>query len=682
MDRIFRITISIIILAMVGIWLHARTANAAGLLKPFDGNQSDVQIKSHHVKVMINNGFSKTEVDQVFFNKGDRDLKALYTFPMPKQASLSELSLWIDGQEIVGEVLEKGRAKKIHEEQAARGNDTALAEKNGYKTFDIHVYPVRARDETRVRLVYYQPLEIDLNVGRYVYPLEEGGVDEARHSFWSTDDIVNESFTFNLTLKSAFPVKDLRLPGYQTHAVIQKVGANDAEKNSGETYTIGIDLSEGSTLSRDIVFYYRLDDDIPARLELIPFRENPAEPGTFMVVMTPGASLERIKRGTDWTFVLDISGSMGGNKISTLADGVAKVIGQMSPNDRFRIVTFNDKAHEYSGGYQTATAENVQSMIEKIKAIQAGGGTALFQGLKTGYDGLDTERITGLILVTDGVANVGPSRHADILNLHRKYDIRLFAFIIGNSANQPLLDALARETGGFAMNISSNDDIIGRIIQAKAKVLHESIYDTDIRFRGGKISSITPGEFGNLYLGQQLVLFGRYKDSGEIQIEFSGKIAGESKTWTCKAFLPEMNKDNPELERLWALSSIEDVMAKIRDKGKTPALKQQVMDLGTTYSLVTDYTSMLVISEQEMENSGIQRTNAERVNRERRAQTARSKTAAGNHRVDQSASGGMFDTPNTSGSQKSAYRRSPGIGSGPVGPLFLALVLWLRRKMR
>ena len=192
-------------------------------------------MQTHHVQVTINNGFARTEVDQVFANSGDLDLEAVYSFPVPRQASLSELSLWIDGREVLGEVLEKQQARRMYEKQKNRGNDTALAEKDDYKTFNVRVSPVRAQDQTRVRLVYYQPLEVDLNIGRYVYPLEEGGVDEERIAFWSVDDKVHSSFSFNLTLKSAFPVQDIRLPGYQDQAVVQRVapGADDGGNNGG-----------------------------------------------------------------------------------------------------------------------------------------------------------------------------------------------------------------------------------------------------------------------------------------------------------------------------------------------------------------------------------------------------------------------------------------------------------------
>ena len=651
---------------------------AAGLLKPVDGgDENDVYMKSHHVNVTINNGFAQTEVDQIFANQGGTDLRAIYSFPLPKQASLSELSLWIDGNEVVGEVLEKSRARKTHEEQVQKGNDTALAEKDDYKTCDISVYPVRAHAETRVRLVYYQPIEIDLNVGRYVYPLAEGGVDEERIAFWSVDDKVIESFKFNLELKSAFPVQDIRLPGHTNQAVIEKIqDADDNEALAGNRFSISIDSPEGDALTRDIVLYYRLADDVPARVELIPYRKDAASTGTFMVVVTPAADLQRISEGVDWTFVLDVSGSMSGGKIATLVDGVSRVIGKMSPQDRYRIITFNDSASDFSCGYITATPPNVQSILNKIKSIQAGGSTNLFAGLQMAYTRLDDDRTTGVILVTDGVANVGQTEHAHFLKLLRQYDIRLFTFVIGNSANQPLLDRLAIESGGFAMNISTGDDIIGRIIQAKSKILYENMHDVELKFHGEKVKNLTPKKIGSLYQGQQLVMFGQFDGAGEVEVELKAMISGREHSWQCKADLPEVDTDNPELERLWALSNIENIMQEIRDYGENKSLRKQVVALGKEYSLVTDYTSMLVISEVEMEGLGLGRKNADRVDNERKAQQRRSNRPVTNHRVDQT----QTDSSGNKGMFKG--RRSPGIGTGPVGPVFIMLAMWMKRKKR
>ncbi|MBU1053703.1 MAG: VIT and VWA domain-containing protein [Proteobacteria bacterium] len=654
--------------------MQVSVSQAAGLLKPVNGNGSNIHMKSHNVQVTINNGFSRTEVDQIFINEGDKDMEAIYSFPLPVKASLSELSIWIDGKEEIGEVLEKERAKKIYEQQKAKGNDSALAEKDDYKTFNINVSPVRAGGETRVRLVYYQPLEIDLNIGRYVYPLAEGGVDEERISFWSVDDKVIGSFSFDLTLKSAFPVKDVRVPGYQDRAEIKQADNPDEGTNSGNTYHIRITEPEGCNLSKDIVFYYRLKEDIPARLELIPYKAAPDKEGTFMVVVTPGASLKRIVEGTDWTFILDKSGSMGGEKIKTLADGVSRVIGKMSVNDRFRIITFNNSADDFSGGYINATPENANAIIERLRNLQASGGTALFAGLEKGCKGLDDDRTTGIVLVTDGVANIGPTHEAAFLQLLQDHDIRLFTFVIGNSANRPLLNKLAKKSNGFAMNISSSDDIIGRIVQAKAKVLHESFHDVKIRFHGEKVKDLTPTSVGSLYMGQQLVKFGKYNGSGEVEIEMQAKISGTQHSWRCTAVLPKMDTDNPEIERLWALSAIEDQMEEIREKGESDNLRGKVVDLGKKYSLVTDYTSMIVLAEEEIENLGIKPSNKERVNRERQAQQIRKAAPAKNYRADnRNNNDGMFN---------GLKAPSVGVGSGPIGPLSLAFIFWLNRRKK
>ena len=183
-------------IAAAALLLASNGARGAGLLHPKGSPDAGAHMLRHYVNVTLNNGFARTEVDQAFGNDTGRDFEAVYTFPLPKQASLSEVSLWIDGQEVVGEVVEKKKAREIYEEEVANGRDSALAEKNDFKTFDLHVGRVRAGAETRVRMVYYQPIEIDLNVGRYLYPLAEGNVDDDRIPFWSVDDRVRGSFRF------------------------------------------------------------------------------------------------------------------------------------------------------------------------------------------------------------------------------------------------------------------------------------------------------------------------------------------------------------------------------------------------------------------------------------------------------------------------------------------------------
>jgi Ca-activated chloride channel family protein len=664
------------------VLLLAGVSQAAGLLKPTNGTVSDVFIKSHDVRVTINNGFAKTEVDQIFGNKSSRDLEAVYSFPIPKQASLSELSLWINGKEVMGEVLERQRARQIFEQETRKRVDPALAEKNGYESFDITVFPVIANGDTRVRLVYYQPIEIESNVGRYVYPLAHGSSDDQDNAFWSVDEGVQEAFSFELELKSAFPVEDVRVPGLETVSVITEASLNVADVDGKETartgYTVQIQPEGTQSLNRDIVFYYKLSDDIPARIELVPYRKDGRSKGTFMVVVTPAADLKEHTDGADWVFIVDKSGSMRGRNFNLVIDSLNQTLDMLGEKDRYRIVTFNNEAQDVTNGYLDVNGENIQQSIQQLQSLKPGGGTELYRGIRQAYKGLDKSRTTAVLLITDGITELSQSQHSDFLTLLEEYDVRLFTFVIGNSGNQPLMERVAKDSGGFAMNISTADDVTGRILQAKNRIIHEAMYNVEMNLQGKGIDGLTPQQIGNLYHGQQLVMFGQYAEPERVVFELKGRINGEAKSWTCIAELPEVDTDNPELERLWALSQIDDVMQEIRDEGESETLRQRVIELGTGYSLVTDYTSMLVLEEHRFKDFGIDRTNRDRVAAERAAQEQRASQPVKNYRVDQ-------NQPAES-QKKNTFedRRSPGFGngSGPVGPLFVGLAAWLGRRKR
>src|SRR5215470_1218766 len=78
----------------------ATAGHAAGTLTPVGSPHQPIRIKDHQVNVVITNGFARTEVLQTFHNPNDADLEALYSFPVPKSASLSEVTLYLGEREI------------------------------------------------------------------------------------------------------------------------------------------------------------------------------------------------------------------------------------------------------------------------------------------------------------------------------------------------------------------------------------------------------------------------------------------------------------------------------------------------------------------------------------------------------------------------------------------------------
>lgn len=667
--------------------LLSSLVQAAGLLTPSDGSLPPLDLKSQEVRVVIEDGYAITTVEQVFHNPHDRDLEAIYSFPVPEQGAVGEFTLWIDGKPVTGEVLEKQEARRIYEEEKKAGREAGLTEKDSYKTFDISVFPIRAGQDTRTRLVYYQTARVDTGIGRYVYPLEEGGVDEQKLAFWTANPKVSGHFSFDLKLKSAYPVDAVRVPN-QAQALISQTGPGEwqvqiksgnasgpAAEGQGSAPAFNPQQAGGAafSLDKDLVIYWRHQAGLPGSVDLVTYKPEAGKRGTFILTLTPGDDLKPITEGSDWVFVLDQSGSMTG-KYATLADGVQKALGKLRPNDRFRIILFNDRTQELTSGFTPATPEMVRQYAEAVARVQPSNGTNLYAGIEEGLDGLDSDRTSAIVLVTDGVANVGETQQRKFIELIKKKDTRLFTFIMGNSANRPLLEAMTKASGGFAISISNSDDIVGQLLNAVSKVSHEALHGVEVKVSGIKVADLTPREIGSLYRGQQLVILGHYWGDGMAQVELSGRISGQPRKYSTRFAFPAQSQAHPELERLWAYASIEDLQAEMADFGEKADLKRAATDLALEYGLVTDFTSMLVIREEQFAARNIQRHNAQRVGVEQAAQAQRAQAAPTSRRVD--AQQPMYSAPRAS---------HGGGGSGALdgwSVLLLALLLLGAGRLR
>lgn len=649
---------------------------AAGLMQPKQSQLPPLQIKQHHVNVVIEDGYAITSVDQVFFNPNGEDLEAIYSFPVPEKASVGEFTYWIDNNPVTGEVVEKQRAQEIYQQEKSQGREAAVTEQVEYRTFDISVFPVRAQSDVKIRLVYIQPTHVDSSIGRYVYPLEEGGVDEERLAFWSYNDAVQESFSFNVDLRSSYPVDEVRLPKHpqaqaipvsqqewQIRLANQQGSLNTEESSSNATANSPTIVQH---LNEDILVYWRHQQGLPGSVDMISHKEPGSSRGTFMLTVTPGDDLSYIQQGRDWVFVLDFSGSMQG-KYHSLVEGVKLGLDKLNNNDRFRIILFNNSAKEVTQGYTNATQENVQQFIQLLENSNPNGGTNLYAGLENGIKGLDSDRSSAIILVTDGVANVGVTEKKRFLKLLEQHDVRLFTFVMGNSANRPLLDGMTKISNGFAMSVSNSDDIVGNILLATNKLSHQALRDVELKIDGVKVKELSPTRIGSLYRGQQLIVFGHYWGDGKADLTLRGKIGAEEKVYRTTFDFPAQQTRNPEIERLWAYASIEDLQNRIDYLGEDTDSRDAIIDIAKEYGLVTNYTSMLLLREEVFQHYNIERNNAERVEKEQRAREQRTATPLQNNRVDTHQP--AFNTP------RATPKPGGGGGGGAMGPWILLLLL-------
>ena len=692
-----RITRVLTLGLVLGLGLTATQSHSAGLLVPSNAG-SGLEIKSHDVSVVVENGYAITEVNQVFHNPQANDLEATYRFPVPDKAAVSEFTVWIDNQPVVGEVLEKQKARTVYEEEKAAGREAGLAAKNKHYNFEINVTPVRAGQDTRIRLVYMQGVDIDTGIGRYVYPLENGGTDDAANSFWLEEASVKERFSFDFKLRSANPVSGIRLPAHpaasitqldnqQWHASMVNTSAN-GNGNSSYTATAEAEDINGAglpavaapgtanpvagsqpgiagSLDTDIVVYWRLAPDTPASVDLVTHKQADKGTGTFMLTLTPGDDLAPVTEGRDWAFVLDMSSSMGG-KYAALVDGVQRALGRLSPEDRFRIFRFNNSSEEITRGWVNAGKAEVKHWGQKLAATRVNGGTNLYAGIDKGLRALEADRTSAIVLVTDGEANVGVTEKKQFLKLMEKRDVRLFTAVMGNGANRPLLEAMTEVSNGFAINVSNSDDIVGKLMEFTSKVTHEAMHDIELKINGVQTRNLTPKVTKTLYRGEQLTVFGHYTGSGEAEVTLSAKVSGARKTYRSRFTLPQQDARNPEIERLWAYASIQDMKDLNDYLGDDSEYRSAIIDTAVNYGLVTDYTSMVVMRDEQFDARNIERKNRERRITETTAGSARDSQPVRNTRVDQSSP--AFNAPRAS--------HSGGSGGGSIG-LGLAMLILL-----
>jgi len=368
-----------------------------------------------------------------------------------------------------------------------------------------------------------------------------------------------------------------------------------------------------------------------------------------MMVITPGVDLKPLTNGVDYCFVLDVSGSMQ-SKMGTFKRGVITALEKLKPGDRFRIVTFSSQAGELTREWLPVSDTSLIKAREMIESLSAGGSTNLYAGLSLALKNLDDDRAANIILVTDAVTNTGVVNPEEFYKLLQQVDVRIFGFLLGNSSNWPLMQTLTQTTGGFYDTISNADDIMGKLLLAGSKINFEALLDAEVKISGVNVSDMTDETFKKVYRGQQLVFFGKYEKGGNARVTLKANLTGEDKTYTTDFAFPDLDGDNPELERLWALAAIEKLEA-LERIGTMPVSESEdaSKDLGLAYQIVTDYTSMVVLSDTAFADRGIERRNQTRIAQEQQARSQRSQQPVKNYRVGQKKPAFKFKTPNLGG---------------------------------
>lgn len=583
----------------------APQSRAAGLLIADGGFGGVLELKEQDVRVTINNGVAVTKVTQVFHNTEKRQVEALYTFPVPRGASVANFSMWINGKEMVGEVLEKKRAREIYESYKQTRRDPGLLEQTDFKTFEMRIFPIGPDANQKVQITYYQELDVDHDWATYVYPL----ATSSRRELTSQ---TSGKFALGLEVKSPVPIVGMESPSHADAFVVAKHTEN--------YYQASLETANGS-LARDIVLAYQLSRPHTG-VDLITSARD-GEDGYFCLTITAGEDLAKKEDGMDYVFVLDVSGSMGQDgKLLLSKDSLGSFINELGDKDRFEVMTFNVQPHLAFNELRAATAESKQQAVAFLATQQARGGTILNPALTTAYKYAHADRPLNVVILSDGLTEQEERRVLLELIRSRPRNAHVFCIGVGNDVNKPLLEQLASDSGGLAAFLSPEDNL-GRQARAfRRKLTRPVASDLKIDFGGLQVTDIEPKTVPNLYFGAPIRIYGRYKGSGKTDVSIRGSVNGLEFKQAAKLVFPKEDLQNPEIERMWAWKRIDGILKAADQAGaRTPQAIDEVVRLGEGYSIVTEYTSFLVLeNDAEFQRWKIARNNVLRNDRDRQAQ--------------------------------------------------------------
>jgi hypothetical protein len=146
------------------------SAGGALVVRDPDGQERQLELREYRVDVHVEDGFARTTIDQTFFNSSEQRLEGTFRFPLPADASLSRLAMYVDGMLMDGGMAERDHARAAYERIVYERRDPALLEWVDGTTFKMRVFPLEGRQENRLLLSYTQKLPTQFGAAGYRFP--------------------------------------------------------------------------------------------------------------------------------------------------------------------------------------------------------------------------------------------------------------------------------------------------------------------------------------------------------------------------------------------------------------------------------------------------------------------------------------------------------------------------------
>ena len=542
-------------------------------------------IKSIKIDTKISSQVATTHVEQVFRNNTAATLEGTYLFPIPESASIAEFAIWDGDRRLVGEVRTREEARRIYDEIVRRQRDPGLLEYAGKDLFQASIFPILPHSDKKLEITYTQVVHAEGGTVSYRYPLGVG------RQLTQIDSVAGR-----VEVESKDPVRNVYSP---THVI-------DVKRNNDRRSLVSFESTAGKEPQDFQLFYTISKEDFG--LTLLTHRE-PGKHGYFLLMISPKDDWsEQEYSAKDVVFVVDTSGSMAEEgKMEKARAALLYGVRILRPQDRFNIISFAGEERLMEAGLISADEKGRARGEAFVKALKPVGGTNINQSLLASlrqFSETDRERPKMLVFMTDGLPTVDETNVPKIIDNVRKASrpgVRLFTFGVGYDVNTTLLDKLASENGGVADYVEPKEDLEVKVSNFFAKVNYPVLTDLQVDMGGAQTDLIYPRGIPDVFRGSQVTLIGRYSNASDlsaIQMRLTGKSGGASRSFTYSNLSFPLRTDaNDYLPRLWATRRVGWLMEQVRTNGEQKELRDEIVDLGTRYGIVTPYTSYLALED-------------------------------------------------------------------------------------
>lgn len=567
-------------LTLLAMGMMVTGGEAQGWIEPgVDRTGFAVDKVRSEVTVRVMGRVAEIEVSEWFLNDGPRLAEGDYLYPLAGEAVFEGFSLYQGEMELRGEIMDADRAREIYESIVRRRADPALIELAGQGLVRARVFPIQPGETRKVSLRYTQLLERAGNALQLQYAggirggaqTTAGDVRRARPEQVET--------TFRVTVEECDGFLD---PFSPTHAL--------SFDRAGDRMVVSVDDEIAGRLS---IFLPLAGDAVGMS---VATHRPVGEDGYFMLTVSPGREQGEVQP-RDLTVVMDVSGSMSGEKIEQARDALHRLLATLSPDDRFRLLSFSSAVRAHERGWTEARPRNIDDARAWVDRLQADGGTNI-EGALTEAFRLESpdDRLPMVVFLTDGLPSVGvesPEELAEIAET-RSGRARVFAFGVGYDVNTQLLDRIGSAGRGDTDYVAPGENVERALSLLATKIRYPVL--TDLTLEGGPIemTEIYPVRIPDVFAGQELVLFGRFDGDGQGQVTVSGERLGRTLDFSTEVLFPEESEANDYLPRLWASRKLGYLERQVWTEGLTDDLAEEIRSLALRYGLPSQYTAYLV----------------------------------------------------------------------------------------